>query len=96
MNFLAKAILWILKRVLSLLMPVALAFLAFMVGALIMAFELPPHQEIRKMIIAAVSVARWAQLEQAESDEEHPHIIVSDAGGGNALGRVDPERALRQ
>ena len=93
MKFLAKAILWIMKRVLSLLMPLALAFLAFMVGALIMAFELPPHQEIRKMIIAAVSVARWAQLEQVTSDEDHPHIIVSDAGGGKALGRVDRDRA---
>lgn len=93
MKFLAKAILWIMKRVLSLLMPLAMAFLAFLVGALIMAFELPPHQEIRKMIIAAVSVARWAQLEQATSDEDHPHIIVSDAGGGKALGRVDRDRA---
>lgn len=93
MKFLAKAILWILKRLLSLMMPVALAFLAFMVGALIMAFELPPHQEIRKMIIAAVSVARWAQLEQVENDEDHPHIIVSDASGGKALGRYLPERA---
>jgi len=93
MKFLAKAILWILKRLLSLMMPVAVAFLAFMVGALIMAFELPPHQEIRKMIIAAVSVARWAQLEQVKSDEDHPHIIVSAAGGGKALGRHLPERA---
>ena len=93
MQFLTKAFLWIVKRVASLLMPVALAFLAFMVGALIMAFELPPHQEIRKMIIAAVSVARWAQLEQATSDEDHPHIIVSDAHGGKAMGRLDAARA---
>jgi hypothetical protein len=93
MRFLAKATLWLLKRLLSLTMPVALAFLAFMVGALIMAFELPPHQEIRKLIIAGVSVMRWAQLEQAESDEDHPHIIVSDAGGGKAMGRLDPDRA---
>ena len=93
MKFLARAIRWILQRLLSLLMSLALAFLAFMVGALIMAFELPPHQEIRNMMVAAVSVARWAQLERAEGDEDHPHIIVSDAGGGKTLGRVDPVRA---
>ncbi len=33
MKFLAKAIMWILQRVLSLLMPLARAFLAFMLGA---------------------------------------------------------------
>lgn len=93
MKFLTRATLWILQRLFSLLMPLALAFLAFMVGALIMAFELPPHQEIRKMIIAAVSVARWAQLEQVETDEDHPHIIVTDASGGKVLGRFDTERA---
>lgn len=94
MKFFTRAILWILKRALSLIMPLALAFLAFVLGALIMAFELPPHQEIRKMIIAAISVARWAELEKASRDEDHPHIIVSEAGGGKALGRLDPERAF--
>ena len=92
MKFLTKAILWVTRRLLSLMMPLALAFLAFVMGALIVAFELPPHKQIREMIIAGISVARWAQLEQVKKDEDHPHIIVSDAGGGKALGRFDPMR----
>jgi hypothetical protein len=34
-----------------------------------------------------------SELEQATSDEDHPHITQSSAAGGEALGRVDPERA---